>query len=56
MDAIFIVRIVELCLIYGPEIAAKMIIGLNVDNVTLEQIDALLVKKPEEYFNKDDAE
>ena len=50
MDAILIVKIVELCLIYGPEIAAKMIIGLNVDHVTLEQIEALLVKPPEDYF------
>jgi len=54
MDAILIVKIVELCLIYGPEIAAKMIIGLNVDHVTLEQIEALLVKKPEEYFEDEE--
>ena len=54
MDAILIVKIVELCLIYGPEIAAKMIIGLNVDHITLEQIEALLVKKPEEYFEDEE--
>ena len=52
MDAIIIVKIVELCLIYGPTIAARMITGLNVDHVTLEQIDALIVKRPEEYFKK----
>ena len=50
MDAIFVIKLVELCLLYGPDIALKMIIGLNVDNVTLEMIEGLLVKPPEWYF------
>ena len=52
MDAIIIIKIVELCLIHGPNIAAKMITGLNVDHVTLEQIEALLVKSPQSYFEE----
>ena len=52
MDAIYIVKIVELCLLYGPEIAARMIVGLNVDHITLEQIEALLVKPPTWYFDE----
>ena len=52
MDILIVVKIVELCLIHGPTIAAKMITGLNVDNVTLDQIDALIVKRPEEYFRE----
>ena len=53
MDAILIIKIVELCLIHGPTIAAKMITGLNVEHVTLEQIEGLLVKSPESYFEVD---
>lgn len=52
MDAIYIVKIVELVLLYGPEIASRMIIGLNVDHITLAQIEALLVKPPQWYFDE----
>lgn len=50
MDTIFIIKLIELVLLYGPDIATKMITGLNVDHVTLEMIEDLLVSPPEEYF------
>ena len=50
MDAIFVMKLVELALLYGPDIALKMITGLNVEHVTLEMIEGLLVNPPEWYF------
>lgn len=51
MDSALTVALIELILKYGPEIAIKLIKGLQVDNPTVEQIEALKVKDPEEYFN-----
>ena len=50
MDAIWTIKLIELVLLYGPTIAAQMIIALNVETVTLEMIEELLVKPPESYF------
>ena len=50
MDAIWTIKLIELVLIYGPTVAAQMIQALNVQTVTLEMIERLLVNPPETYF------
>ena len=50
MDAIWTIKLIELVLLYGPTIAAQMIIALNVETVTLDMIEKLLVDPPESYF------
>lgn len=54
MDMLIVVKIVELCLIHSPTIAAKMITGLNTDHITIDQIDRLIVKSPKSYFKEAD--
>jgi len=48
MDALYIVKIVELCLRYDPGTASRMI--MEVDHITLEQIESLLEMPPKWYF------
>jgi len=50
MDAIWTIKLIELVLLYGPTIAAQMIQALNVQTVTVEMIENLLVNPPESYF------
>ncbi|MGB2782900.1 MAG: hypothetical protein WBC50_10265 [Dehalococcoidales bacterium] len=50
MDALWTIKLIELVLLYGPDIALKMVSGLNAENVTLEMIEGLLVDPPESYF------
>lgn len=50
MKPAVIIAIVELVMKYGPEMATKLVVGLNVEDPTPEQIRALKVKDPETYF------
>ena len=50
MDAIWTIKLIELVLLYGPTVAAQMIMALNTQTVTLEMIENLLVDPPESYF------
>ena len=50
MEAAVIIAIVELVMKYGPAAATTLVVGLNTDNPTPEQIRALKVKDPESYF------
>ena len=56
MDALWTIKLIELVLLYGPTIAREMITGLNVEHVTLEMIEGLLVDPPESYFKQEDPE
>lgn len=44
------VALIELIIKHGPNVAISIIRGLETDNPTPEQIRALKVKPPEDYF------
>lgn len=52
MDPLAVVAIMELVMKYGPEIAARLVTGLAVNNPTEAQIRALMVHPPQWYFDQ----
>ena len=50
METALIVSLIELIIKHGPTVAVKIIKTFKSDTPTPEEIRALLVKSPEEYF------
>lgn len=54
MNPSLTVALIELILTYGPTAAIAIIKGLQKDNPTPDDIKALMVKDPSEYFSESD--
>ena len=52
MDPILVLGLANLVLEYGLPAATKMVMGLNATDITIEQIEALIVKPPAWYFDE----
>jgi hypothetical protein len=50
MNFAFSIALIELILRYGPEAVIKIIRSFNKEEITLEDIKALKVKPPKDYF------
>lgn len=55
MNAAIVIAIVELVLRYGPRIASEMIKAFDSDEITLDQINSLLVKPPSHWLNDEES-
>ena len=51
MDPVIVLGLANLVLKYGLEAATKMVVGLNTTNITIADIEALVVKYPVSYFD-----
>jgi len=50
METALVIAIIEKCIQYGPELVMAAITALNKETISIEDIQALKIKKdPEEY-------